>query len=153
MTALNTRLWSMFHTKEMSPILITTSAGNARGGEGKTFSTLLILSFTLATSTLVLRGTLVLVRRILNNGTLEVKQSTKKEGWAKFVLHVPCWDDNFFPSTLILGEKYVLRFYESTLRSLISVTTCSVVLSSRLRTSACLLHRNKSVIKEIIIWW
>jgi len=35
---------------------------------------LLILSFTPATSTLVLRGILVLVRRILNNGTLEVKQ-------------------------------------------------------------------------------
>lgn len=42
------------------------------------FSTLLILSFTLATSTLVLRGTLVLVRRILNSGTLQVKQKDQR---------------------------------------------------------------------------
>lgn len=39
-------------------------------GARRPFSTLLILSFTLETSTLVLRGTLVLVRRIRNSGTL-----------------------------------------------------------------------------------
>lgn len=74
MKALNARLWSSSHAKAPPIILITVSASNARGRR-KPFSTLLILSFTLATSTLVLRGTLVLVRRILNNGTLEVKQT------------------------------------------------------------------------------
>lgn len=67
-------LWSISHAKALPIILITAPASNTRGRE-KPFSTLLILSFTLATSTLVLRGTLVLVRRILNNGTLEVKKS------------------------------------------------------------------------------
>lgn len=70
MKALNARLWSICHAKALPIILITVSASNTRGRK-KPFSTLLILSFTPATSTLVLRGTLVLVRRILNSGTLE----------------------------------------------------------------------------------
>lgn len=61
------------HAKAL-PVLITVSTSNTRGRK-KPFSTLLILSFTLATSILVLRGTLVLVRRILSNGTLEVKRT------------------------------------------------------------------------------
>lgn len=74
MKALNTTRRSICQAKAPPIILITVSASNSRGKK-KPFSTLLILSFTLATSTLVLRGTLVLVRRILNNGTLEVKQT------------------------------------------------------------------------------
>lgn len=57
---------------------------NYRAGEENTvetrpepFSTLFILSFTPATSTLVLRGTLVFVSRILNIGTLQVGKQRK----------------------------------------------------------------------------
>lgn len=48
-------------------------------GMKEPFSTLLILSFTPATSTLVLRGTLVLVRRILKSGTLWVRQRSHRQ--------------------------------------------------------------------------
>lgn len=74
MKVLNAGLWSICYAKAPPIILITLSVSNTRGKK-KPFSTLLILSFTLATSTLVLRGILVLVRRILNSGTLEVKQT------------------------------------------------------------------------------
>lgn len=77
MKALNTGLWSICYAKAPPIILITVSVSNTRGRK-KPFSTLLILSFTLETSTLVLRGILVLVRRILNSGTLEVQQTDQR---------------------------------------------------------------------------
>lgn len=88
MKALNARLWSICHVKAPPIILITVPASNTRGRK-KPFSTLLILSFTLATSTLVLRGTLVLVRRILKSGTLEIKQ-TDQRVHTDGLFSVPC---------------------------------------------------------------
>lgn len=61
--------WSSCPANSLPNILITLSTSTKTGAR-KPFSTLLILSFTLETSTLVLRGTLVLVRRIRNSGTL-----------------------------------------------------------------------------------
>lgn len=129
MEALNPMLWRICHAKALPIILIIVSASNTQGRQ-KPFSTLLILSFTLATSTLVLRGTLVLVRRILNNGTLEVRQ----------IREVIYWCANF-------AEKYLAAVSKKKTNSImlwgesLANTTCLVVWSSQLRISACHLHK------------
>lgn len=137
------RLWSICHAKAPPIILITVSVSNTRGRK-KPFSTLLILSFTLATSTLVLRGILVLVRRILNSGTLKVNQRVHTD-----ILFIWFADAQILPSFThhFLFTKLVLNKIKS---ELLNVNTCSMVLSFQPRISACHLCREIEIIELII---
>lgn len=148
MKALNTGLWSICYAKAPPIILITVSVRNTRGRK-KPFSTLLILSFTLATSTLVLRGILVLVRRILNSGTLKVQQIDQR---VHRDILFRCTHALIFSQTIFVFCEQKIHFVNLLcpnfkwikLKLLIGVITCSVVLSSRPRISACHLHKGKS---------